>query len=170
MSSEDDLTLLQECGDQIEVSTLRSLLDAHGIRYVVQGEHHSVLVGGLLGNPAIRPRLLVARRDLEAAVRLLEALPMVKGVEGDGAMPEGAQCPVHEQAAVATCARCGTFLCASCNALGKPPLCEECDQRDDVEAAARSAKANRRRKQIVLALFALMTLPFLIPLILEWFR
>jgi hypothetical protein len=161
VSDEHDLTLLRECGDPIEVSTLTSLLDGHGIKYVVQGEHHAGLTGGTF----VLPRILVQVADLEAAQKLLASEPVIQGVEPDGSSLEGGLCPVHEQQAVAICGKCGTFLCASCNALGNPPLCEDCSKRDDAALAARSAATNRYRKGIVYIMVGAFALAAGYPLI-----
>lgn len=47
-------------------------------------------------------------------------------VPAETGIQAGSVCPVHEEAAVAVCERCGTFLCAKCGALGNPPVCEDC--------------------------------------------
>ncbi|PZR15529.1 MAG: hypothetical protein DI536_08755 [Archangium gephyra] len=120
----NDLVLLMECANGIEAAHVRSLLTGEGIEHVVQGEHHSNLLGGTTLPAAILPRVLVHERDAERAKALLEAAPTLAGAEGDPL--EGALCPVHEQWARATCGRCGTFLCASCQTLGEPPICEAC--------------------------------------------
>jgi hypothetical protein len=133
MSDEADLTLLLETNDPIELAGIRSLLDGHEIAYVVQGEHHGAMVTGMFGNPVIMPRVLVAQRDLEKAQALLEADPDT-GTEPQGAASlEGAVCPVHEKQALATCGRCGSFLCAECKSLGQPPICEDCTAREEAE-------------------------------------
>jgi len=45
-------------------------------------------------------------------------------------MFESPRCPVHERAAVATCARCGTFLCGDCTELlGEAAYCVSCLSR-----------------------------------------
>jgi predicted RNA-binding Zn-ribbon protein involved in translation (DUF1610 family) len=139
MSSEGGLVLLLECGGAVEAASVRGLLETEGIEYVVQGEHHASMVGGPFGNPAVLPRVLVAQRDLEAARQLLAAKPVLEGTAPeDGASLEGSLCPVHEQAAVATCGQCGTLLCATCNSLGNPPLCEDCLARDSRPPPVRS--------------------------------
>lgn len=120
----NDLVLLMECGNGLEAAHVRSLLTSEGIEHVVQGEHHSNLLGGTTLPAAILPRVLVHERDVERAKALLEAAPTRGGPGGDPL--EGALCPVHEQWARGTCSRCGTFLCASCQTLGDPPLCEAC--------------------------------------------
>ncbi len=40
---------------------------------------------------------------------------------------DAAHCPAHRRMAVATCARCGTFLCGDCTELlGEAALCPDC--------------------------------------------
>lgn len=126
----DDLVLLLNCADGIEAAQVRSLLESEGIPHVVQGEHHSTMLGGMAMLTPIDQRVLVRAEDLERARALLSASPKLDG-EG-GASIEGAVCPVHEQPAKATCARCGTFLCAACQTLGDPPVCETCMAAEQV--------------------------------------
>jgi hypothetical protein len=154
MSDEADLTLLLETNDPIELAGIRSLLDGHEIAYVVQGEHHGAMVTGMFGNPVIMPRVLVAQRDLEKAQALLEADPDT-GTEAQGAASlEGAVCPVHEKQALATCGRCGSFLCADCKSLGQPPICEDCTARE----AAERPKPNRMSPLIPFAAIFLLVI------------
>ncbi len=120
----NDLVLLVECSNGLEAASVRSLLESEGIPHVVQGEHHSNLIGGTMLPAYIFPRVLVHEDELEKARALLSAVPALAGPEADPL--EGAMCPVHEQWARGTCARCGTFLCASCQTLGDPPVCEAC--------------------------------------------
>jgi hypothetical protein len=41
--------------------------------------------------------------------------------------PASPRCPAHQQAAVATCTRCGTFLCGECTELlGEAAWCASC--------------------------------------------
>lgn len=41
--------------------------------------------------------------------------------------PASPRCPAHQRAAVATCARCGTFLCGECiELLGEAAYCASC--------------------------------------------
>ncbi|MBX7097698.1 MAG: DUF2007 domain-containing protein [Myxococcaceae bacterium] len=120
----DAFELLQECATPIEAAQLTSFLTAHGIEHVVQGEAHAALIPGPLGGALIVPRVLVARRDLERARALLAS--DLSPESQDGQVFDGAVCPVHERQAVGTCARCGTFLCAGCQTLGNPPVCESC--------------------------------------------
>lgn len=126
----DDLVLLLNCADGIEAAQVRSLLESEGIPHVVQGEHHSTMLGGMAMLTPIDQRVLVRAEDLERARALLSASPKLDG-EG-GASIDGAVCPVHEQPAKATCARCGTFLCAACQTLGDPPVCETCMAAEQV--------------------------------------
>ncbi len=122
-----ELVLLIECGDAVETAAVKSLLDGAGIHYVVQGEQHASLLGGLAGNVVIMPRVLVSSDQLERAQALLAARPVLDRTAPDGqASLEDAVCPVHEQPAVAACSRCGSFLCARCGSLGAPPVCEDC--------------------------------------------
>jgi hypothetical protein len=48
-------------------------------------------------------------------------------VEPAPSSPGSPRCPPHGRTAVATCARCGTFLCGECTELlGERALCAEC--------------------------------------------
>ncbi|MBX7116432.1 MAG: DUF2007 domain-containing protein [Myxococcaceae bacterium] len=118
------LVLLHECADQMELALIKSLLDGEGISYVAQGEHHASLISGQQLMIAVKPRVLVAERDAEHAHALLSAVPRPEA-EATLSVAD-ALCPVHENPAIATCDRCGTFLCTACAALGNPPLCEDC--------------------------------------------
>lgn len=133
-ASESDLCLLTTCADAVEASALRSLLDADGIACVVQGEHHSGMLGPAMGGAIIEVRVLVARKDLERARALLEsevetpkerAAALAAGVEEEAPPP----CPVHGEVSTAVCTGCDTFLCARCDVQGSPPLCEDCQER-----------------------------------------
>ncbi len=161
MSSEGDLTLLLETNDPVELASVRSLLEGHDLQYVVQGELHSAMVAGFMGNPAVVPRVLVANRDLARALALLQAEPDTKAQPAAGAAPlEGAECPVHLKPAIAACGRCGTFLCGECKALGQPPLCEDCDVSESFQRRPKDAKASFYKKAVVWGLlgFALLSL------------
>lgn len=129
-----DLVLLTECADALEAAQLKGLLDAHGVSCVVQGETHAALLAGALGGHFIEPRVLVSPNDLERARELLEAVPQEGGPAGE-ALGDGV-CPVHEGPAVATCARCGTFLCTQCTTVGEPPVCEDCVQHESIPQRA----------------------------------
>ena len=128
MASDADLVFLYECGDQMELSLVKSLLESQAIAFVAQGEHHSTMMNGHFSTIAVSPRVLVAARDYEQAKALLESRPKLDGsAETDRAGTlDDALCPVHERQALATCERCGTFLCEGCGTLGQPPLCEDC--------------------------------------------
>jgi hypothetical protein len=159
---EADLTLLVELNDQVELAAIRSLLDGHDVAYVVQGEHHAAMVGSLLGNPVIVPRILVSNRDFEHAKALLDANPVIEPDNLTGApLPEGALCPVHEKPALAACSRCGTFLCTDCKALGQPPLCEQCTAKEEKKLEPQREKGRTMRKVVAYAMLA----PFAIMLL-----
>lgn len=49
---------------------------------------------------------------------------------GAGPVAAGAVCPTHpERASIATCSRCGRFLCADCRLQESPPTCAACLSR-----------------------------------------
>lgn len=132
-TSESDLCLLTTCADPAEASTLRALLDSDDIDCVVQGEHHSGMLGPALGGAIIDVRVLVARKNLERALALLNAqvetpeqraAALAAGVEEEAPPP----CPVHGEVSTGVCSGCDTFLCAHCDAPGEPPLCEDCQE------------------------------------------
>lgn len=161
MTDEAELVLLLETTDPIELASARSLLEGHGISHVVQGEHHGQMVSGLFGNPAVVPRLLVARRDLAAAKQVLESVPQAETTAQGAASLEGSVCPVHEQPALATCGRCGTFLCAQCKAIGQPPLCETCAQGEADQRRPKQARARTARKVVAGLMLAPLALGLL---------
>lgn len=71
---------------------------------------------------------------------------------------QNAQCPRHpDQAATATCNRCGRFVCTTClNVEASQTLCDECYQRKH------SGKASGRAVgALVLGLVGLNCMPFL---------
>ena len=121
--SEDPLspTLLMECSNTVEASAVRSLLEQNDIAVTIQSENVNAFMPHLQG--VMAPRLLVLTRDLEKARAVLSAIPVT---QTEGAGLDGGICAVHEKPAVAVCARCGSFLCASCESLGEPPVCESC--------------------------------------------
>lgn len=137
--ADDAFLLLQECATPVEAAQLTSFLTAHGIEHLVQGEAHASLIPGPLGGALIVPRVLVARRDLERAKALLAS--DLSPEAGEGQVFDGAVCPVHEQQAVGTCARCGTFLCRGCQTLGSPPVCESCLAAEATPPASRGGAA-----------------------------
>lgn len=152
-----DLVVLKNCGDPAEAATLRSLLDAHGIDCVVQGEQHRSMLGVMGGY--IEVNVLVASRDLDRARALLQESEEHGPQEGR-ASPEGvgtpdaeeAVCPVHGQRSTATCPRCGTFLCERCD-VQAGSVCEDCAERRATDGETR--RSNRRRLAGWLLLFFL---------------
>lgn len=162
MSDElNQLVPLLETTDPVELATIRSLLDAEHISYVVQGEHHHQMSGGLFGNPAIAPRVLVAADDFERAQKLL-ASRQVTDAEG--------VCAVHEQPATMKCSRCEAFLCARCEVSGEPPVCESCAAGDLERHASRAATGNALRKGVawlMLAPLIVVVLAFVVVVVLR---
>lgn len=139
------LVPLLEATDPIELASIRSLLDAERVSYVVQGEHHHQMSGGLFGNPAIAPRVLVDRADYERARKLLAARPVVE-FEGT--------CAVHEKRATAKCRRCEAYLCEDCDVTGPPPMCESCAAGDQERHEAGAAKGRTLRKAVAWVMLA----------------
>jgi hypothetical protein len=128
----EKMVMLVECEDGLEAESLRGLLEAHGIAHVVHGDTRSSLGSYVVNFAGSHPVIFVAQRDVETATALLQAKPQLDSTESDpSAALEGNVCPVHERPAVATCSRCGTFLCAGCGSLGSPPLCEDCLKVDE---------------------------------------
>jgi hypothetical protein len=64
------LVRLTTVNDNIEASALKSLLQAHGILCIVQGEQHRSMLGTL--GPYIQLHVLVPASELETARALLE--------------------------------------------------------------------------------------------------
>jgi hypothetical protein len=132
VSDDGDMVLLVECEDGLEAESIRGLLEAHDIGYVVHGDTRTAMGAYAVDLAGQHPVIFVAKRDLETATALLEATPQLDSTETDPqAALEGNVCPVHERPAVAICTRCGTFLCAGCGSLGQPPLCEDCLKVDE---------------------------------------
>ena len=128
MADDDEVVTLQVLGSIVEAEMVRTTLTGAGIDAYVFGNSTDPRIAATEG-----VRVNVRASDLERARALLaDAMPMLE--PEDGTVPEGALCPVHQQAATALCDRCGTFLCGACKALGDPPLCEDCI----------AAEANRR--------------------------
>ncbi len=71
------------CASLEEATTLKGVLEAHGVACVIQGEHHRSLLG-MLG-PYVEVRLLVPGAQEEAARRLLRPAP--------SAVPEAEELP-----------------------------------------------------------------------------
>jgi hypothetical protein len=165
------LVLLQTVGDNQEASVLRTLLDAHGIRCVIQGEQHRAMLG-MLGS-YIELRVLVEAEDLDRARRVLseaeEAGPLAPDeLEGTPGALRGAVCPVHEKDAEFVCGRCGTFLCEACNVSRVSPVCEECEARERTPDAGRAARRRLSALVVFLLLFGLPALALLIVELSRW--
>ena len=113
--------MLIECGNTVEATAVKSLLEQNGIEATI----HAELADSMLPHLAavMPPRVMVRAQDLERANALLDALPM-NTTEGAGI--DGGVCAVHEKPALAICSRCGSFLCEACGSLGEPPVCESC--------------------------------------------
>lgn len=166
MSSEHDLVLLFEGDEPTELALVRNLLDAEDIKHVVQGEHHAAVLGGMFGDPSVRPRVLVAQRDLAKAQGLVAASPLGQPLDPNAVVTslEGEVCPVHEKPATTACGRCSAVLCAECQPPPGSTLCEDCAKLD-AERPAPSSPMRNRRKTFVLALLG-VTAMFML---LEWF-
>jgi hypothetical protein len=106
---------------------------------------------GTLGGGPVTPRVLVDANDLQRAASLLAARPKLTSDPETPTLAD-AVCPVHERAAIATCDRCGTFLCSSCDVLGAPPLCEDCVKREGAGPEQRriSPRAHRIRAELMM--------------------
>jgi hypothetical protein len=120
------LEIVFRTSDAYEAAQVLELLKAAGLHAVVQGEGQSSLWGN--GQFMIEQQLLVPSQEVEQARAFLEARPTLDRTEPTGASLGDAVCAVHEKQAVATCERCGNFLCADCGSLGTPPICESCVQ------------------------------------------
>lgn len=149
------LVLLKTCGDPVEASAVRSLLDANGIYCVVQGENHRQMLGVVMGGAIIELRVLVPERELERAQALLAAevvvpqTPSPASAAPGGVDSEEAVCPVHGERSTSVCSRCGTFLCERCGVTA-PALCEDCVERQSL--ATSSHWSGQRKVLTVLGL------------------
>lgn len=114
-----------------EADLIRARLEGAGFHPELTGAaQHSSLMPMLL---ELESEVAVPEAEYERAQDFLsESRLKLDGTEASGEIVEGTVCPVHEMQAVATCDRCGTFLCAKCGSLGTPPLCEDCVVRHDV--------------------------------------
>ncbi|MFP2906105.1 DUF2007 domain-containing protein [Pyxidicoccus sp. 3LFB2] len=156
-----NLVVLKNCGDPSEAATVRSLLEAHGISCVVQGEQHRSMLGVMGGY--IEVNVLVASADLDEARALLQASEVHTPLEDSAGRAaaagatdtEEALCPVHGQRSTATCSRCGTFLCGDCDVRGAQgtPVCEDCAERK--AASGEAGRGTRRKLAAWLVLFFL---------------
>lgn len=154
------LVLLKTCGDPVEASAVRSLLDANGIYCVVQGENHRQMLGVVMGGAVIDLRVLVPEQELERAQALLAAEvvpPQTPSRAGPGSVDsEEAVCPVHGERSTAVCSRCGTFLCERCGVTASAPaLCEDCVER---QSLATSSRWSGQRKVLTVLALVLMVL------------
>lgn len=113
-----------------EAELIRARLEAAGFHPAITGAaQHSSLMPMLM---EVESEVAVPEAEQEDAEEFLsESRLKLEGTEASGEIVEGSVCPVHEKPAVATCDRCGTFLCAQCGSLGSPPLCEDCVLRPD---------------------------------------
>ena len=82
----------------------------------------------------IEQQLHAPAGQLAEAQAFLASTKVLDGTIASGEDLGSGVCAVHEKQAVAICARCGNFLCASCGSLGNPPLCEDCVERPEERA------------------------------------
>jgi hypothetical protein len=114
-----------------EAELVRARLAGAGFHPVISGAPLSMLYPNMISE--ITTDVSVPESEVDAVRAYLhESKLFLDETKPHGELPEDAVCPVHEQKAVATCDRCGTFLCAKCGSLGSPPLCEDCVVRADV--------------------------------------
>ncbi len=113
-----------------EAQLLSARLHSAGFHPVVTGGTSA----GLLPVAEMTAEVFVTPEEFDAVQSyLLESKLLLDETQPTGEALEGSVCPVHEGPAIATCDRCGTFLCAKCGSLGAPPLCEECLTRSEPE-------------------------------------
>jgi hypothetical protein len=121
------LEVVLRTSDANEAALLCERLRAVGIDAVLLGGAQAASFG--IGQFLVELQVLVPEAQLEQAKAFCESKLVLDGTEPTGeALPDGV-CAVHEGPAVATCERCGAFLCAQCGSLGTPPLCEDCVER-----------------------------------------
>ena len=123
------LEILLRTNDPYEAEILRARLRAVGVEAVVHGGSQASLFGG--AQDIIEQQLLVPQEQLAQARAFLDSSAVLDQTEATGESLGDAVCAVHEQQAIATCSRCGNFLCEKCGSLGNPPLCEECVDRPE---------------------------------------
>jgi hypothetical protein len=146
--------------DPHEAHLLLEQLRAAGIDAVMEGGAQASLFGG--GQHVIEQVLLVPPEQAAAARDFLTAQPSLAGTEPSGEDLQGAVCAVHEQPAVATCDRCGAFLCGSCGSLGTPPICESCVSQPEAPRPRPAWAMNLARLYVgsyalMLGIFALLS-------------
>ncbi len=148
-SDNDSMVFLTGCDNAIHAASIRSVLEANGIRVFVQGENHASMMGH--NQLLIEPRILVPLGQLEVARGLLAALP-IQHLDTVGPKDfAGGLCPVHEASAVGSCDRCGSSLCSNCVVMGDPPLCESCTAIETKPVAARAELRLKRYNRFLLA-------------------
>lgn len=115
--------------DRSEAELVRARLEAADFHPVLTGAaQHSSLMPMVMELESV---VTVPAAEEERAFEFLETSRLALEGTAPSDTPVEGTCPVHEQPAVATCDRCGTFLCARCGSLGVPPLCEECVLRTE---------------------------------------
>ncbi len=119
-----ELEVLLRTTDPYEAEHLRSCLLEQGIDAVLHGGSQASLFGG--AQALVEQQVLVPTAQLERARAFLQSTPVLDGTAATGEALGDAVCAVHEEKAVATCSRCGNFLCTRCGSLGEPPVCESC--------------------------------------------
>lgn len=175
MADGSTLTELTTCANAGEAGALRSRLEAEGIPAIVQGEHHSAMLGTVFGG-IIDVRVMVPEAALARASELLatweaEARAAANPGAGQAEMPKDEdghpRCADHAAPSVGTCVRCGAFVCEACvGGATEDLLCPACDAR------ANEAPSPRRRKTrtVAVVLLAWMALPILLALLYGGFR
>jgi hypothetical protein len=123
------LEVVLRTSDPFEAQSVCERLKAVGIDAVLHGAAQASLMG--VGQHIIEQLVLVPPEQLEQAKAFFEAKVVLDGTKPTGESLADAVCAVHEAQAIATCARCGNFLCAQCGSLGSPPLCEDCVERPE---------------------------------------
>jgi tetratricopeptide (TPR) repeat protein len=90
LESDEELVLLTSCADTSEAALVRSLMEAHGIPVLIQGEHTHGLKGVLGESDEVR--VLVKRKHLSEAQALLDA-SIVEDEEEEDEEEEQASAP-----------------------------------------------------------------------------
>ncbi|MCC6336206.1 MAG: hypothetical protein IT380_19740 [Myxococcales bacterium] len=127
------LEVVLRTSDPYEAQSVCDRLKAVGIDAVLQGAAQASLLG--VGQHLIEQLVLVPQEQLAQAKAFFDSKLVLDGTQPTGESLADAVCAVHEEPAVATCARCGNFLCAKCGSLGTPPLCEDCVERHEPPVA-----------------------------------